>query len=769
MGNQRQPYLIDHDIPSASKSQFGDHTGIHFDEKENTGMESAVNNGHESAPSVPSTPGTNTPTLVFNSPSNTTSSATTPARSVSGPFMPATNNAYVGRSSASLDIPRRPSQPTSTHASMTDSLSSTSSYPAPSHSPAVHRVHVPKVTMSQKPLSAAFPGAMGTSGGAFSDITSISGAPASTVSSGAMYGVNTESAAAPFGSTTINMNHNNNNNNNSNIGTVVNDGMFNTRFNGAAGGSESFLNESTVSMPTNSNSKDKDKWVTTVAVNMGTGRLHLPAKGSASSWWFENKESITDHRLVRWVYYVFGALLVYSIGMMFVPTVGVYPQVVFGSYSTCNSTGWPFMLGMIFIGSYVAVIGPITLYLTRNARDEYGIRTDVYVTMMVGFFSFVAFFITTFWDAYQAYWHILGPVGFTNLVFLSGHITSVLIPLRQSFREERQRKRQAKNLKLNMQGLKKVLEDDALRAELKAFCVRDFTVENVMFYEEIMELERMAVELVIKERRRRAQQLQLEQMGIQQQLSGLAATVSLGVTPATSVGAAASSKSRPASPVEPTASTHVLISSGESPVYLVHNPVKSGIVVPDVSQKPFITSITTHNAFMTTESPLSSPLSPSSPANIRDRVPTVNIPISSTAPSSSSPVSSPVVVAAAAAAAAPVVVSSRRNTNTNLSNTTTTIIDSNSTNKVSTASGSISSQTPVPESLIIAYGLVYTMFIEPNTAPLELNLPSNIRDKVKAKVERGDFEVGMYKECVECVLESLYYDTFPKFRETCLK
>ncbi|KAI8846702.1 RGS domain-containing protein [Chytridium lagenaria] len=74
-----------------------------------------------------------------------------------------------------------------------------------------------------------------------------------------------------------------------------------------------------------------------------------------------------------------------------------------------------------------------------------------------------------------------------NLVIYVTFLTSIIIPVIRSYGEEKARK---KNLEmgLSLVSFKKVLADPAMVREFKRFCIGDFSVENIMFYEEVQHL-----------------------------------------------------------------------------------------------------------------------------------------------------------------------------------------------------------------------------------------------------------------------------------------
>ncbi|ORX90445.1 regulator of G protein signaling superfamily [Basidiobolus meristosporus CBS 931.73] len=145
--------------------------------------------------------------------------------------------------------------------------------------------------------------------------------------------------------------------------------------------------------------------------------------------------------------------------------------------------GWEFYPFMGSLAIYLFLGVPVLLYWFWGIDDVYGIRKEllaVAITSMIGFFLYLIFMflpsLRTVEKTFAAY--VWGAI---TLVLI--HTFFVIYPIYE-LRKSRQVRANAKNT----QVFDKVLSDPVLFEDFKAFTIKDFSVENPLFYERCRKL-----------------------------------------------------------------------------------------------------------------------------------------------------------------------------------------------------------------------------------------------------------------------------------------
>ncbi|RKP25477.1 hypothetical protein SYNPS1DRAFT_28795 [Syncephalis pseudoplumigaleata] len=143
----------------------------------------------------------------------------------------------------------------------------------------------------------------------------------------------------------------------------------------------------------------------------------------------------------------------------------------------------------ISCGLYIILIAPIIVYHSRGIHDAYGIRWEYYCGIGIALFFFGLYFLSK-WLGFDdndtfpaAMWLVIGT--------LVGHLWMVARPAWLTERYLRGNKRHRSDSLERIQGIaefKMLLSDPIWRREFRLFSVRDFSVENILFYEEVMRL-----------------------------------------------------------------------------------------------------------------------------------------------------------------------------------------------------------------------------------------------------------------------------------------
>ncbi|KAJ3078163.1 hypothetical protein HK102_004693, partial [Quaeritorhiza haematococci] len=118
----------------------------------------------------------------------------------------------------------------------------------------------------------------------------------------------------------------------------------------------------------------------------------------------------------------------------------------------------------------------------------YNIRNDIIISISTALVAGVIAVVYMTVPAMFKMWQYFGPAHWLVVALLVCHVNTIILPLARSYAEERERARLTKDLRVNFRSFEQVLTTPGLYLEYKRFCVRNFTVEQVLFLEEYVEL-----------------------------------------------------------------------------------------------------------------------------------------------------------------------------------------------------------------------------------------------------------------------------------------
>ncbi|EIE75420.1 hypothetical protein RO3G_00124 [Rhizopus delemar RA 99-880] len=186
------------------------------------------------------------------------------------------------------------------------------------------------------------------------------------------------------------------------------------------------------------------------------------------------------------------------------------------------SWGACILLGMF--GFFIAILTPFITYLLRDNPDAHGIRTELWIIAFIGFPLFLLYTIFFFklsplQSNAKLYMHrVFAPANCVLFFTAFAHVISIVVPLLQyipirirvpkyffkkrNFRTNsstenfdigrlapRQVSSLSAPLELTMECLERTLMDPYMMSQLQEYAIRDFSSENLLFYEKLLQLE----------------------------------------------------------------------------------------------------------------------------------------------------------------------------------------------------------------------------------------------------------------------------------------
>ena len=213
-----------------------------------------------------------------------------------------------------------------------------------------------------------------------------------------------------------------------------------------------------------------------------------------AAWYTRNRRQVSTSHIV---YYITGFMVLYMIALVVIQVMSVDMRA--GGFTSAHPTvdctrGWEYIPMYSVLGVCLFVLNPLLLVWFRGIDDAYGIRVELVWTWVIWTVAVVMEMVWVYtptlppvvraiWPHYD--WLLVG--------FAMTHIMSVIRPTWMYWRQRGATGEQEAPLEASMgkpglgskRAFELVLTDVSLFEEFKRFAVKDFSVENVLFYERV--------------------------------------------------------------------------------------------------------------------------------------------------------------------------------------------------------------------------------------------------------------------------------------------
>ncbi|KAI8591767.1 hypothetical protein BDZ88DRAFT_13609 [Geranomyces variabilis] len=202
------------------------------------------------------------------------------------------------------------------------------------------------------------------------------------------------------------------------------------------------------------------------------------------NWYWKHRDRVSNQRLLK----IIGVYLLILAMIMIIVQIKT-TDFALNAPSPANEysclSAWekfmPMSWGLFF---FEYVLCPVIFWRFRRARDNYGIRVELALTILIGMPCCILYFL---WARLPGYYiHIWPTATWYSVSQVLVHTVSMAAPVVLSYRTERIRKRMV--FLYNMESFTRVLSEKVVWDEFKVYMAADFCVENALFYEAYQEL-----------------------------------------------------------------------------------------------------------------------------------------------------------------------------------------------------------------------------------------------------------------------------------------
>lgn len=191
-------------------------------------------------------------------------------------------------------------------------------------------------------------------------------------------------------------------------------------------------------------------------------------------------------------------IALFSIPLFILAIIIVLTETL-GTLSNCSFVYGNYLILALVLFFFVVVV-PFIFWYLRHDEDAHGIRQEIWITLVVGVPCCIIFVV----------WQVLfespstarpagtrgvfGPANWIIIVTTANHIMAVVLPLfkRLSIQKKSCHKNEEDQkpcFELTTACLERALRDPRQRQTLQTWAIKDFSVENILFYEKYLELE----------------------------------------------------------------------------------------------------------------------------------------------------------------------------------------------------------------------------------------------------------------------------------------
>ncbi|KAI9229627.1 MAG: hypothetical protein DHS80DRAFT_29636 [Piptocephalis tieghemiana] len=196
-------------------------------------------------------------------------------------------------------------------------------------------------------------------------------------------------------------------------------------------------------------------------------------------WVMRYRHLLTTRKLVQWVGCIVLLHILITFGIQcFTTEFAVVPEIARGN---CQ-LGWEYYPLYAFCGIAIVIVMPFLLWTLKGVKDDYGIKLELYICLGLWSFFFIWYLIVAHVPYLQIHLDTKFPASMWPCIAEAfTFLVCVLRPLYLSYRTDRSHKA----LHLTKASFEEVLASPTQLALFRTFSVRDFSSENVLFYERV--------------------------------------------------------------------------------------------------------------------------------------------------------------------------------------------------------------------------------------------------------------------------------------------
>ncbi|KAK9723048.1 hypothetical protein K7432_002203 [Basidiobolus ranarum] len=198
------------------------------------------------------------------------------------------------------------------------------------------------------------------------------------------------------------------------------------------------------------------------------------------SWYYKHREKFTTKYIVKLISGALALQLALTLLVQaFTTKFQITPTIALGNCLV----GWEFIPIYLTSAFYVFVLCPLFISWLRGVNDAYGIKRELMADFTLGVIAFMLYVVFAALPALKDVIRLFPAAHWSVVALMISHVFSIILPTIDAIRGT---DRQSSNS--SMASFESMLEDPQQFEIFKRFSLRDFSVENALFYEQMMRL-----------------------------------------------------------------------------------------------------------------------------------------------------------------------------------------------------------------------------------------------------------------------------------------
>ncbi|KAK9675283.1 hypothetical protein K7432_016537 [Basidiobolus ranarum] len=201
------------------------------------------------------------------------------------------------------------------------------------------------------------------------------------------------------------------------------------------------------------------------------------------NWYYRHREKFTTKYIVKLISGALALQLALTLLVqVFTTKFQITPTIALGHCLV----GWEFIPIYLTSAFYVFVLCPLFISWLRGVNDAYGIKRELMADFTLGVVAFLLYILFAALPILKGVIRVFPAAHWSVVALMISHIFSIVLPTIDAIKGT---DNQVSNS--NMASFESMLEDPQQFEIFKRFSLRDFSVENTLFYEQVSKLRMM--------------------------------------------------------------------------------------------------------------------------------------------------------------------------------------------------------------------------------------------------------------------------------------
>ncbi|ORX93846.1 hypothetical protein K493DRAFT_302422 [Basidiobolus meristosporus CBS 931.73] len=208
--------------------------------------------------------------------------------------------------------------------------------------------------------------------------------------------------------------------------------------------------------------------------------IHSPTLVLDQNWYYKHREKFTTNYIVKLISGALALQLALTLLVQaFTTKFQITPTIALGHCLV----GWEFIPIYLTSAFYVFVLCPLFISWLRGVHDAYGIKRELMADFTLGVIAFMLYILFAALPALKDVIKLFPAAHWSVVALMISHVFSIILPTIDAIRGTDKQSSSS-----SMASFESMLEDPQQFEIFKRFSLRDFSVENALFYEHMMRL-----------------------------------------------------------------------------------------------------------------------------------------------------------------------------------------------------------------------------------------------------------------------------------------